>query len=243
MTRRIFSSLLTLATLCGIPALSLAQAPSIPFYEFTSCAVDYPSVGGQPSLQASLGQTIVTVDPPTNAGQDLAFLGFWETGVKFLYQSQVDFQGFGGGAGTTLTDIPVTFDLLDATNTLIERIVTTASSGATTTAANFAVSSWANSSAVVSLAAKSPVTLRRINPLTTNGAGYPGASFALLTGDVNNDNVIDFGDLSTMLQGYNALKGDPLYDTYISADINYDGGIDFGDLSLLLLNYNTFGDE
>lgn len=242
MTRRIFSSLLTIATLCGLPALSLAQAPSIPFYEFSSCAVDYPSVGGQPSLQASLGQTMVTVDPPTNAGQDLAFLGFWETGVKFLYQSQVDFQGFIGGAGTTLTGIPVTFDLLDSTNTLIERIVVNATSGATPTAANFSISSWANPAAVTSLAAKSPVTLRKINPLTIIG-GDPGASFALLSGDVNNDNGIDFGDLSTMLQGYNALQGDALYDTYISADINYDGGIDFGDLSTMLQNYNALGDE
>ena len=64
-----------------------------------------------------------------------------------------------------------------------------------------------------------------------------------LPGDINGDNAIDFGDLSTLLQVYNALNDDPLYATQPLADLNQDGGIDFGDLSSMLLNYNAFGDD
>ena len=74
-------------------------------------------------------------------------------------------------------------------------------------------------------------------------------------GDINNDGAIDFGDLTFMLQGYNALDGEPLYDQYKAADITGgptaefasagppDGAIDFGDLSALLQYYNTILDE
>ena len=97
------------------------------------------------------------------------------------------------------------------------------------------------------LRAKDDRHLAQIKPASTTG-GSVIVDFNLLAGDfapieVGGDNAIDFGDLSTMLQAYNALFGDALYDTYIQADINYDGGIDFGDLSTLLQNYNAFGDD
>ena len=59
-------------------------------------------------------------------------------------------------------------------------------------------------------------------------------------GDINGDNAIDFGDMSTLLQVYNSIEGDALYSA--ASDINGDGGIDFGDLSAMLQSYNTFGD-
>ena len=74
-------------------------------------------------------------------------------------------------------------------------------------------------------------------------------------GDINKDGAIDFGDLSTMLQGYNSFDGDALYAQYKAADISGgptadfanagppDGAIDFGDLSALLQYYNTVLDE
>src|SRR5262245_678080 len=66
----------------GLAALLVAGGAQaqlgISNYEFSSVAVDYPAGGSVPnSLQGSLGQTMVTVDPPTNTGQNLAFLGFW----------------------------------------------------------------------------------------------------------------------------------------------------------------------
>ena len=60
-------------------------------------------------------------------------------------------------------------------------------------------------------------------------------------GDINGDNAIDFGDLSELLQSYNALVGDDIY--VLARDLNGDGGIDFGDLSTMLQNYNIIGDD
>lgn len=68
-----------------------------------------------------------------------------------------------------------------------------------------------------------------------------GLNFLLLAGDINGDNAIDFGDLSQLLQVYNSLVGDTLYQEV--SDVNGDGGIDFGDLSTMLQNYNALGDE
>ncbi len=97
------------------------------------------------------------------------------------------------------------------------------------------------------LRAKDDRHLAQVKSATTTG-GSVSVDFNLLAGDFSpigtgGDNAIDFGDLSTMLQAYNALFGDALYDTYVQADLNYDGGIDFGDLSLMLQNYNVFGDD
>ena len=77
--------------------------------------------------------------------------------------------------------------------------------------------------------------------LTANGTTVSNLRFQLLAGDINGDNAIDFGDLSQLLQSYNALEGDTLYS--IASDINRDGGIDFGDLSTMLQNYNALGDD
>ncbi len=75
-----------LAALCLMPTNARAQ-DSIPFYEFGSAALDYPAeaAGLSYTLQGTLGQTFVTVDTPTNTGQDLVLLGFWMTETLFPF--------------------------------------------------------------------------------------------------------------------------------------------------------------
>ena len=67
------------------------------------------------------------------------------------------------------------------------------------------------------------------------------SSISLPFGDINGDFAIDFGDLSSLLQVYNAIQGDGLYEQNPAADLNRDGGIDFGDMSLMLQSYNFIG--
>ena len=82
--------------------------------------------------------------------------------------------------------------------------------------------------------------LQTSTPASLLNSSIGDFSTLLLAGDINDDNAIDFGDLSILLQSYNALIGDDLYRE--QADINCDGGIDFGDLSIMLQHYNLFGD-
>lgn len=83
--------------------------------------------------------------------------------------------------------------------------------------------------------------LAKVINVDATGGNVTNANATLLTGDINGDNAVDFGDLSQLLQVYNALEGDALYDE--RCDLNFDGGIDFGDLSSMLQNYNAFGDD
>ena len=93
------------------------------------------------------------------------------------------------------------------------------------------------------LAIKGDRWLRKVILSDVSLSNVVGLSVTLKTGDVNNDNAVDFGDLSTMLQSYNAIQGDGVYEQNPTADLNMDGGIDFGDLSALLQNYNELGDD
>ena len=250
MTRRhlplCLTSLLALP-LCLATSRTQAQtAPIIPFYEFSSCAMDYPASGtGTTSLQATAGQTFVTVDPPTNSGQTLAYFGFWETQVKFLYQTQVDLTSFVGMSGVNITSIPVTFDLLDASNHRIDRITVTASSMNNVESANFAVPSWANPGAVSFVAAKGDRWLRAKQAIATSAAGYPGAVLTLVGGDTDNNNIIDVDDLTNLLFAFNTTLGDGsgLYEAHPTADFDLNGKIDVDDLTILLFNFNVSGNS
>ena len=82
---------------------------------------------------------------------------------------------------------------------------------------------------------------KNVNLSITNSNAVLPSPVPTFAGDINGDNAVDFGDLSQLLQLYNALEGDPLYSS--ASDINLDGGIDFGDLSSMLQNYNAFGDD
>ena len=98
-----------ITALLALPGMAMAQA-TIPNYEFSSAAVDYPAGGGQNySLQGTLGQTFATVDPPTNAGQNLVYGGFGETAVPFLYKGTVALGDFNG----VISSIPITFHLFN----------------------------------------------------------------------------------------------------------------------------------
>ena len=77
--------------------------------------------------------------------------------------------------------------------------------------------------------------------LGTGGTVTLSTALPMWCGDINGDNAIDFGDLSELLQSYNALVGDDIY--VLARDLNGDGGIDFGDLSTMLQNYNIIGDD
>ncbi|MBC7527362.1 MAG: PD40 domain-containing protein [Chthonomonadaceae bacterium] len=90
---------------------------------------------------------------------------------------------------------------------------------------------------------KSSRTLGKNVSLDTRNGDVALGAIGVKLGDINGDNAVDFGDLSAMLQVYNALIDNPLYATNPLADLNLDGGIDFGDLSALLQNYNAFGDD
>ena len=93
---------------------------------------------------------------------------------------------------------------------------------------------------VYTIRLKTPQHLAKAITFDATAGGALSLTSLLLAGDVNNDNAVDFGDLSKMLQSYNAFIGDPLY--FPAADLNNDGSVDFGDLSLMLQNYNTIGD-
>lgn len=58
----------------------------------------------------------------------------------------------------------------------------------------------------------------------TNGDGYGN----ICDPDLNNDNVIDFGDLPLLQQSFFSQNGDPNWNP--DADLNGDGVVDFGDL-------------
>ena len=58
-----------------------------------------------------------------------------------------------------------------------------------------------------------------------------GISGNLLSGDIDNNDVIEFLDLSAILSNYNPVKTDP-------ADVDGNGVIEFLDLSAILSNYN-----
>ena len=107
-----------------LPSLAMAQA-TIPNYEFSSVAIDYPVSAGNPtySLQGTLGQTFATIDPPTNVGQTLAYAGFQQTYVPFAYLVSVSLEGFLGssnpgvpyGLGVNIPFYAETYDASDPT--------------------------------------------------------------------------------------------------------------------------------
>jgi hypothetical protein len=223
----------------GLAALLLAggaQAQlSITNYEFSSVAVDYPAGASVPnSLQGSLGQTMVTVDPPTNAGVNLAFLGFWETGVKFRYKGSVVLEDMGGDY--TAVPINIRFWNSDEENNDTVTVAMDASG-------NYVADSWMNPSFVGALSAKAPANLRhRVAPtIPGDPLQFPTTNFFLRAGDANDDNSADVLDLDLLIQSFDTCLGDPNF--IATSDFNYDGCTDVLDLDLLFRNFDTVGDE
>ena len=231
----------------GLAALLIgggAQAQlSITNFEFSSVAVDYPAneaAANPMSLQGSLGQTMVTVDPPTNTGQNLAFLGFWETGVKFRYIGQIEMEDYTGDLTGKPLEIRFWNNEEDNNDTVVTNILN--ASG------NFVVDSWMNPAKVAGLSAKTPNSLRRrraitlpSDPLQYPSASYTGLANFLLAGDAEDDNEINVFDLDLLIQGFDACDGDANYS--VAPDFNGDGCIDVFDLDLLIRNFDKVGDE
>jgi hypothetical protein len=56
-----------------------------------------------------------------------------------------------------------------------------------------------------------------------------------IQGDVNNDGLVDYRDLATVVARYGSRQGDPSY--LEAADVNLDGVIDYKDLALVVSHY------
>jgi hypothetical protein len=69
----------------------------------------------------------------------------------------------------------------------------------------------------------------------TSGDGKPVRMRLTLAGDADLDGHVNFADLVTLAQNYNAPDDGYLWD---EGDFNYDHNVDFGDLILLAQNYN-----
>ena len=218
-----------------LPVVAGAQA-TIPFYEFGSVGVDYPADAQHPnSLQGIGGQTFATVDPPTNTGQNLAFAGFFQTGVKYVYKGTVTLQQFGGNVSA----IPLTLRLWNNTGDLSDEL-----SGFADSAGKFTVMSWANPSFNSFMSLKGSHWLRHrvatsqpANPIT----GYPMGTFSLINGDVTDDNAVDVSDLSALADAFFTSPGDTSWNP--DADLNGDSSVDIQDLSILADNFFQDGDE
>ena len=219
-----------------------AQAQlSISNYEFSSVAVDYPAGGSVPnSLQGSLGQTMVTVDPPTNTGQNLAFLGFWETGVKFRYIGDVELESFLGNPST----LPLTIRFWNTTEENNDTVTVTMAADGT-----FVADSWMNPAHVAAMSAKTTKHLRRrlaptipADPLAYPSVNYTGATQLLRGGDADNSNLVDVLDLNLLVQSFDA---DPSSPNWLNgkADFNGDDLVDVLDLALIIRNFDQEGDE
>ncbi len=165
---------LTLTTLgLALPALfsgasARAQGYTVPSYVFSSVAMDYPAAAPNStaySLQATAGQTFATIDQPTNTGQTLAALGFFETGVKYLYTGHVALENFTGNVSTVPLDLRF-WNNID--NSLSDEV-----QGFALSNGNFTVATWANPTFNAGLSLKGDRWLRQrvaptppVNPAT-----------------------------------------------------------------------------
>ncbi len=209
---------------------------------FSSAALSYdPDAGHAYSLQATLGETFVTVDPPTNSGQNLAFAGFWETGVKYLYNGNVNLRDYTGSLAD-YTTVPLSVRFWDTNGILADtQTVFPASNGA------FSLRTWTNPSFVAFTSAKAPQWLRQRTAFTLPGDPLvtPTLTFDLPNGDVDGDNAVDINDLLALINHYNQLKNTPPNNpSYLAAaDLNADGANDISDLLIIISSYNQLGGQ
>ena len=230
-----------------LPSLALAQA-TIPNYEFSSVAIDYPVSAGNPtySLQGTLGQTFATIDPPTNTGQTLAYAGFQQTYVPFAYLVTVSLEGFGGssnpgvpyGLGVNIPFYAETYDASDPT-TPVDTPPQPFFADAT---GKVKVLSTVNPAFAGSISLKAPLWLRTEKTLTAPTDpinGYPTATMKLPAGDTNNDNSVDSSDFGVLIGAFNSDVTIGGYD--YRADLNQDGTVDSSDFGLLIGEFNNTG--
>jgi|GEM_PF-6853368 len=82
--------------------------------------------------------------------------------------------------------------------------------------------------------------LAKLKALDTTAGNITAWNTTLLSGDANDDNAVDIGDLLPLIAKYNTVQNvNPGYSEAV--DFNGDGAIDIGDLLLLIGNYNQLG--
>lgn len=91
------------------------------------------------------------------------------------------------------------------------------------------------------VAAKYSHWLRKKLPLNLTGGNLGGVNFALINGDIDEDNEIGIGDYAQLSMSYNAWPGD---NNWIdAADLDGDGYIDIADFAILSAHYGALGDD
>ena len=230
-----------------LPSLAMAQA-TIPNYEFSSVAIDYPVSAGNPtySLQGTLGQTFATIDPPTNTNQTLAYAGFQQTYVPFAYLVTVSLEAFGGSANPGVpyglgANIPFYAETYDSTDpsTPVDAPPQPFFADAS---GKVKVLSTVNPAFAGFISLKAPLWLRTQKALTAPADpinGYPTATMTLPAGDTNNDNSVDSTDFGTVIGFFNSDVTIGGYDYH--ADLNQDGLVDSTDFGLLIGEFNNAG--
>ena len=92
------------------------------------------------------------------------------------------------------------------------------------------------------LSLKSPCMLRRtIGAVTFASEGASNVIFNLITGDINDDNIIDLNDYLLLAETFDLTVGQGGFNP--SADLNLDGTIDLGDYLILVQAMDQIGDE
>jgi hypothetical protein len=244
---------LQIAALAGglllLPHRAPAQNYSVPNSGFSAFAATIPVDPTNPqrlySLQATAGQSFATVNRPANTGQMLAYAGFFETGVKFVYRGHVDLDDFLNQSPETIDTVPFTVRFYSG----FDNSVTDEVSGFADRNGNFTVTTWANPAPIIGAAAypadmgtKGSHWLRkRMTPtLPTSPTGYPSASFFLLNGDVDGDNGVDIEDLGALADAFNSTSTSSNWN--VNADLNGDGKVNIFDLAILSENFHKLGD-
>ncbi|MCS6776181.1 MAG: dockerin type I domain-containing protein [Chloroherpetonaceae bacterium] len=231
--------LLSSLSLLLLPSTVLAQA-GISHFEFSTTVVDYPAALPLSTvhLQGSLGQTMVTAERPTNTGQSLAFLGYWETGVRYRYVGRAELEDYRGNPTGRMLNLR--FRNVDGE---INDVVITPILNAT---GSFVADSWMNPARVAGVSAKTSNSLRSFSGLTVppNPLQYPSVDFTglanlLRAGDATDDNTVDLLDLDAFIAAFDACSGDASYST--APDFDGDGCVTNLDLDLLIRNFDQSG--
>jgi hypothetical protein len=82
--------------------------------------------------------------------------------------------------------------------------------------------------------------LRKDVSVNTTAGAVTGVSATLLTGDVNDDNVVDLNDFSLLAAAFGTTPSSPAWNSH--ADLNDDGVVDLTDFGLLAMNFGLSGD-
>lgn len=209
---------------------------SITTFEFSSVAVDYPANGGA-SLQGSAGQVLLSGDIALAGGQasQQAALGFWETGVKFLYKVFATLDGFRGDASQVDLNARVWNTFGEPTESVVVRADNTGLA---------LVRSWANPTFVNGISVKGDRWLRRssgVSLIVNPYSDYPTATVLLLSGDVTNDNKTDRFDYNAFKSAFGSRPGDALWNPL--ADLDGDGLVGRFDYNLFKANFGLQGDN